>query len=85
MIEMIERQLQRITLAALLAVGVTLGFISTLAWLTLHDSPTTSHDIVMALTGVLGAQFASVINYHFGSSSGSAKKTEIMANGKKPE
>lgn len=71
-------------IAIWLAITVTLGFIFLVAMLSFHDAPTNSHDIVMAMTGVLATAFGGIVNYYFGSSSGSAKKTEILANGKKP-
>lgn len=62
-----------------LAISVTVGLISIIILLAFHDTPTTSHDIVMTMVGVLGTAFASIISYYFGSSAGSSKKTDIMA------
>jgi len=66
-----------------LAVGVTLGFFSLLAMMMLHAVPPNSENILDVMTGSLGAAWLSIVNYYFGSSSGSAAKTEILAkNGK---
>lgn len=62
-----------------LAIGTACGFISLLWIMAFHDVPSTSHDILMASTGTLGTAFVSIISYYFGSSSGSAAKTAIMA------
>ena len=72
--------LLRITLPAALATVTVVGFISLLWLLAFHSIPVTSHDVLMASAGYLSAAFQSIIAYHFGSSSGSARKTEIMAD-----
>lgn len=70
--------------APLLGITTALGFITVTLVLCFHAVPTESQDIVMAMTGVLATTFGAVVGYHFGSSAGSAKKTEIMAkNGTK--
>lgn len=71
--------MNRDNLPVYLAMGTAAGFISLLWIMAFHDVPSTSHDILMASTGTLGTAFVSIISYHFGSSAGSAKKTEIMA------
>jgi hypothetical protein len=35
-------------------------------------------DIVLVFVGWLGSKFSTVVDYHYGSSSGSARKDEIM-------
>ena len=62
-----------------IAFATITGFISLLWIMCFRDVPTTSHDILMASTGTLGTAFVAIVSYYFGSSAGSAKKTEIMA------
>lgn len=62
-----------------LAIGVTIGFFGLLAFLTFKDVPAMSHDILIAMVGSLGAAWASIVSYYFGSSAGSAAKTDILA------
>ncbi|SRR6266702_1094032 len=64
---------------AILAYGITLGFFALLTFLTLHDVPATSHDLLVAMAGVLGTAWVGCIGYYFGTSSGSDRKTELLA------
>ncbi len=64
---------------AALAIGVTAGFFTLLGIFAFHDIPTTSQTILNVLIGSLGTAWIGIVNYYFGSSSGSAKKTDIMA------
>ena len=66
-------------LPVIIAIWTATGFISLLWIMCFKDVPTTSHDILMASTGTLGTAFVAIVSYHFGSSAGSAKKTELMA------
>lgn len=67
-----------------LAIGSTVGFFSAIGLLAEHQVPAESHDVLLALVGSLGTAWIGVMNYYFGSSSGSKAKTEIMAkNGEK--
>lgn len=75
-------------LPLILAIMTTVGFVSMLWLMAFHDVPQSSHDLLMAMTGVLGTSYAGIVAYYFGSSAGSAKKTEILAkngNGEKPQ
>lgn len=65
-------------LPVILAIIVAVGFISLLWLMAWHEVPAGSHDLLTAMTGVLGTGFGTLIGYYFGSSAGSAKKTEIM-------
>ena len=61
-----------------LAVVITSGFfclLGALLWVTIPDS---NKDILISAVSTLGAAFIGVNSYYFGSSHGSAKKTEIM-------
>lgn len=64
---------------AVLAVLITVGFFGTLASLIAYGKPAAGGDALLVMLGALGAAFTGVVSYFFGSSSGSAAKTELMA------
>lgn len=72
--------LNKENLPIVIALLTATGFISLLWIMCFKDVPTTSHDILMASTGTLGTAFVAIVSYHFGSSAGSAAKTQIMAD-----
>lgn len=65
-----------------LAVLITAGFFGLLAWLMLKEPPTGSKEILNIMLGAMGAAWASVVSYYFGSSAGSAAKDKIIAGAK---
>lgn len=67
-------------LPPLLALVVTVGFFGLLYLLIFRPIPASSHDIIIAMVGVLGAAWGAVVNYYFGSSSGSAEKTTALTS-----
>lgn len=62
-----------------LAYLITAGFFGVLIFMLVGDIPMGSKDILNIMLGVLGSSWAGVISYFFGSSSGSDKKTELLA------
>ena len=76
---MVEKKIARYILGGLL----TLGFFLVLALLIFQGIPELNSDVIYLLIGGLITGFTTVINYFYGSSIGSADKTEILAkNGK---
>lgn len=64
---------------AILAFTTTAGFFALLALLAYHAVPVQSEKLLDVMLGSLGTAWIGVMNYFFGSSSGSAAKTQIMA------
>jgi hypothetical protein len=65
---------------AFLAFAVCVGFFAAL-WLVLkNDVDSSMRDALLILIGNLATCFGAIVNYYFGSSSGSQQKTELLGN-----
>lgn len=62
----------------LLAYGVTIGFFGLLGLTAFHKMPPENASVVNIMIGSLGAAWLAVMNYYFGSSAGSAQKTDLL-------
>lgn len=62
-----------------LAYMITAGFFGVLATLMFADVSSANESILYVMLGSLGASWTGVIAYYFGSTAGSAKKTELLA------
>ncbi len=62
-----------------LAYGVTLGFFAVLGAIMFADIPPSGRDVLNIMLGSLGTAWTGVVAYYFGSSSGSDRKTELLA------
>lgn len=62
-----------------LAYLITLGFFGMLAFMLFSSVPQGSRDLLNILMGALASGWISVTAYYFGSSSGSAAKTDLLA------
>lgn len=71
----------------LLGLIVTVGFLGLLLFLIMRKpgQDLVNKDLLNVMLGALATSWASIINYYFGSSAGSAKKTEIMGKQLKAE
>ncbi len=80
----LEIELPGLTLPMFLAVATTIGFFALLAKICLYEVPSGSKEIAFAMIGSVSTAWTGIVGYYYGSSAGSAKKTEIMAaSGKK--
>jgi len=61
-----------------LGITITIGFFGLLSWLLCREPPEKSRDILNIMMGSLGSAWIGVVSYYFGSSVGSARKTELM-------
>ncbi len=64
---------------AVLAWTVTAGFFAILVMVARWGVAPQVHDLVIALIGSLGTAWTGIVTYYFGSSAGSAAKTQILA------
>jgi glycerol uptake facilitator-like aquaporin len=64
---------------ALLAFVLTVGFFACIWMVTKTEVSSSMRDAMLILIGSLGAAFGAVVNYYFGSSSGSAQKNQLLA------
>jgi hypothetical protein len=62
-----------------LAIGITLGLFGLLAFLCSHDVPPATQTLLNIMIGSLGAAWIGIVAYYFGSSSGHARATELLA------
>jgi len=64
---------------AMLSISVTAGFFGLLLLLVFRALPQSNMSVVNIMLGALGTAWISVMNYFFGSSAGSARKTELLS------
>lgn len=70
----------RCTMAAFLCVTTTLGFFTLLATVFFVTVPENSKDILQIMLGVVGGQWTAIVGYFYGSSAGSARKTDMLTD-----
>lgn len=66
----------------ILGIGITLGFFGLLFYMMKYEIPAPNRDVLNIMLGSLGSAWIGVTTYYFGSSAGSARKTEIEASKK---
>ena len=69
----------RSNVPALLAVLITVGFFGILVGMLLGVLSASDNQALMIMLGALGAAWGAVVNYFFGSSADSGRKTELLA------
>jgi hypothetical protein len=62
----------------ILATFITLGFFGVLYWLMTTGFPDSGKEPLLIMLGSLGTAWTGVVSFYFGSTSGSARKTEAL-------
>jgi multisubunit Na+/H+ antiporter MnhB subunit len=65
---------------SLIAVLILTGFFGCIYLVMRHEVMESMRDALLILIGSLGAAFAAVVNYYFGSSKGSHDKNQLLAD-----
>jgi membrane protein YqaA with SNARE-associated domain len=63
---------------AALSFAILAGFFAVIWVIVRFEGHSNMRDALLIMVGALGAAFGAVVNYYFGSSSGSARKDEAM-------
>lgn len=73
--------MNRLSMTGFLSVLISAGFFGTLYLVFSGKTPDSSlRDVLMVMIGVLGAEFGSMCKFWWGTTLGSARKDEVIAN-----
>lgn len=61
-----------------LGLGITAGFFGVLYWLMTQGFPDSGKEPLLIMLGSLGTAWTAVVSFYFGSTAGSARKTEAL-------
>ncbi len=62
-----------------LAYAITIGFFAVIGFMLFATVPTEGRDILNIMLGTLGTAWTGVVSYYYGSTSGSAQKSKLLA------
>lgn len=68
----------KMCIPSFLVVALTLMVVAIIHVLLWHELPASNKEIVYTSLGIILGKFGSIVDYHFGSSSGSTKKDDAM-------
>lgn len=68
-----------------LVVSVTFGFLAALAYLLMYGLPSEHSEPLLVLLGSLTTGWTAILGYYFGSTAGSARKTDLIAEMEKKQ
>jgi len=67
-----------------LVLTTTIGFFALIGKICLYEIPAGSKEIAFAMIGSISTAWTGVVGYYFGSSAGSARKTEMLGSAAQP-
>lgn len=75
----ISKRIRRDWAPMVLTIIITMEFFATLAYLIREKVPTESRETVLAMIETLKTVWIMAVSYYFGTTAGSARKTEVIA------
>jgi len=75
----------RSLIPGMLAIGITVGFFGILYGMMIGKLTLSENQALLIMLGSLGTAWGSVISYYFGSTAGSAAKSELLAKAQPPK
>lgn len=73
-----EFQIPVFSVPAFLAIALVFGFFVLMGKIALYEVPAGSKEIVFAMVGSMSTWVGLIVGFYYGSSAGSARKTELL-------